>query len=118
MVGLFKQDILLNGKKGYYMDETYDDIEELEDFLGGTFHQDISSPEQALAEFINEVSMECLVFTIKICEEFLNSNLTQQEKGNIIQSNAEVYLPAIELNPVEWLTNLVEKMKDGVKTKK
>lgn len=100
------------------MDETYDDLEELEDFLAGTFHQDISFPEQALAEFINEASIECLVSTIKICEEFLNSNLTQQEMGNIIRNNAEVYFPAIELNPVQWLTNLVEKMKDGVKTKK
>ena len=56
--------------------------------------------------------------TIKDCEVFLNSKLTQQEEGNIIQNNAEVYFPAIDLNPVQWLTNLVEKMKDGVKTKK
>ncbi|WP_110926644.1 contact-dependent growth inhibition system immunity protein [Bacillus massiliglaciei] len=99
------------------MDETYDYLEELEDFLGGTFHQDISSPEQALDEFINEASIECLLSTIKDCEKFLNSNLTKQEKENIIQNNAEVYFPAIELNPLQWLNNLVEKMKEGVKTK-
>ncbi|NPC94180.1 hypothetical protein HOO54_18610 [Bacillus sp. WMMC1349] len=99
------------------MDETYDYLEELEDFLGGTFHQDISSPEQALDEFINEASIECLLSTIKDCEKFLNSNLTKQEKENIIQNNAEVYFPAIELNPLQWLNKLVEKMKEGVKTK-
>lgn len=99
------------------MDETYDYLEELEDFLGGTFHQDISSPEQALDEFINEASIECLLSTINDCEKFLNSNLTKQEKENIIQNNAEVYFPAIELTPLQWLNNLVGKMKEEVKIK-
>ncbi len=99
------------------MDETYDYLEELEDFLGGTFHQDISSQEQALGEFINEASIECLMSTIKDCERFLNSDLTEQEKENIIQNNAEVYFPAIELTPLQWQNNLVGKMEEGVKTK-
>jgi CdiI immunity protein len=99
------------------MDESYDYLEELEDFLGGTFHQDISSPEQALDEFINEVSKECLLSTIKDCEEFLNSNLTKQEKENLIQNNSEIYFPAIELTPLQWLYKLVEQMKEAVKTK-
>jgi hypothetical protein len=99
------------------MDETYDYLEELEDFLGGTFHQDISSPEQALDEFINEASKECLLSTIKDCESFLNSNLAKQKKEIIIQNNAEVYFPAIELTPLQWLNNLVEQMKEGMKKK-
>ncbi|MEC1179501.1 contact-dependent growth inhibition system immunity protein [Metasolibacillus meyeri] len=99
------------------MDESYDFLEELEDFLGGTFHQDISSPEQALDEFIQEASKKCLLFTIKNCEEFLNSELTKQEKENIIQNNAEIYFPAIELTPLQWLIQLVEQIKEGVKTK-
>lgn len=99
------------------MDETYDYLEELEDFLGGTFHQDISSPEQALEEFINEVNIECLMSTIKDCEDFLNSDLTEQEKEDIIQNNVEVYFPAIEQKPLQWLNNLTEKMKERMKTK-
>ncbi|XQY90017.1 contact-dependent growth inhibition system immunity protein [Metabacillus sp. HB246100] len=99
------------------MDETYDYLEELEDFLGGTFHQDISSPEQAIDEFIKEASIECLLSTITDCEKFLNSSLTKHEKENIIQNNAEVYFPAVELTPLQWLNNLVENMKEGVKTK-
>ncbi|MDA1476051.1 contact-dependent growth inhibition system immunity protein [Bacillus changyiensis] len=99
------------------MGETYDYLKELEDFSGGTFHQDISSPEQALGEFINEASKDCLLSTIKDCEMFLNSNLTKQEKENIIQNNAEVYFLAIELTPLQWLNNLVEQMKEEVKTK-
>lgn len=99
------------------MDGNYDYLEEFEDFLGGTLHQDISSPEQALDEFINEVSKEGLLSTIKDCEKFLNSSLTKQEKENIIQNNAEVYFPAIKLTPLQWLINLVEEMKEGAKTK-
>ncbi|BAD63601.1 MULTISPECIES: contact-dependent growth inhibition system immunity protein [Shouchella] len=99
------------------MYNSYDYLEELEDFLGGTFHQDIGSPEQALNEFINEVSKECLLSTIKDCEKFLNSNLTKQEKESFIQNNAEVYFPAIELTPLQWLNKLVQQMKEAVKTK-
>ncbi len=78
------------------MDETYEHyLEQLEDFLGGTFHQDISSSNHALDEFINEVSKECLLSTIKVCEEFLNSSLTNQEKENIIQHNTDIYFPTI-----------------------
>lgn len=99
------------------MDESFDFLEELEDFLSGTFHQDIGSPEQALDEFIKEASKKCLMVTIKRCEEFLNSELTKQEKENIIQNNAEIYFPAIELTPLQWLIQLVEQIKEGVKTK-
>ena len=100
------------------MDGTNNYLEELEDFLGGTFHQDIISPEQAIDEFINEVSKECLLSTIKVCEQFLNSSLTKEEKKIIIENNAEIYFPAIKLTPLEWLNNLVKEMKEGVKTKK
>ncbi|EIT87464.1 hypothetical protein A374_00150 [Fictibacillus macauensis ZFHKF-1] len=99
------------------MDEIYNYLEELEDFLGGTFHQDIRSPEEALDEFLNEASLECFISTIKGCEMFLNSHLTKQKKEHIIQNNVEVYFPAIALNPLEWLNKLVEKMKEGVRTK-
>jgi len=56
------------------MDESYDFLDELENFLGATFHQDIRSPEHALDEFIEEISKEGLLFTVKYCEEFLNSD--------------------------------------------
>ena len=67
------------------MDESYDYLEELEDFLGGTFHQDISSPEQALAEFINEANKECLLFTIKYWDQFLT--LIEQNKKEKLMLN-------------------------------
>ncbi|WIY63158.1 contact-dependent growth inhibition system immunity protein [Bacillus arachidis] len=96
------------------MDGSYDVFEELGDFLGGTFHQDMNSPEEALEEFICESSKECLLFTIKYCEEFLNSEITVQEKGDFIESNAEIYFPAIGLTPVQWLISTVEQMKKSL----
>lgn len=73
-VTLFLQDIQPNRKRGSIMDESYDFLDELENFLGATFHQDIRSPEHALDEFIEEISKEGLLFTVKYCEEFLNSD--------------------------------------------
>ncbi|MBG9446403.1 contact-dependent growth inhibition system immunity protein [Cytobacillus firmus] len=93
-------------------------LEELENFLGGIFNQDISSPEQALDEFLNEASRECLLSTIKDCEMFLNSNLTKQEKEDFIQNNTEIYFPAIEITPLQWLCKLVEQLQGAIKTKK
>lgn len=86
------------------------DFIELEEFLGGTFHQDINSPEEALDEFINEVSKECLLSTIKDCEKFLKSNLTGEEKEDFIQNKVEIYFPSIDLTPLEWLSKIVVQM--------
>lgn len=82
------------------MDESYDFLDELENFLGATFHQDIRSPEHALDEFIEEISKEGLLFTVKYCEEFLNSDQTKEEKEDIIKCNAEIYFPTIGLPPI------------------
>ncbi|MBJ7570177.1 hypothetical protein JG789_02895 [Bacillus halotolerans] len=96
------------------MYENYDTLEELSDFLEGTFHQDMGSPEQALKEFIAESSKECLVFTIKFCEEFLNENISDQEKENFIKSYTEIYFPAIDLTPLQWLKKVIIEIKEAI----
>ncbi|PJZ02125.1 hypothetical protein CPT06_01665 [Bacillus vallismortis] len=96
------------------MDESYDFLDELENFLGGTFHQDIQSPEHVLDEFIEEISKEGLLFTVKYCEEFLNSNLTKEEKEDIIKCNAEIYFPTIGLTPLEWLKSVILQLKEAI----
>ncbi|MBU5245576.1 hypothetical protein BJH90_20475 [Bacillus halotolerans] len=96
------------------MYENYDTLEELSDFLEGTFHQDMGSPEQALKEFIAESSKECLVFTIKFCEEFLNENISDQEKESFIKSNTEIYFPAIDLTPLQWLKKVITEIKEAI----
>ncbi|MCY7628877.1 contact-dependent growth inhibition system immunity protein [Bacillus altitudinis] len=99
------------------MNESSSYLKKLEDFLGGTFHQDIDSPEEALDEFIHEASKECLQSTIKDCQGFSNSPLTIQEKESFIENNAEIYFPAISLNPLQWFDKVIEEMKEAVKMK-
>lgn len=96
------------------MQDNYDIFEELSDFLDGAFHQDMGSPEQALNEFISESSKECLAFTIKFCEEFLNSDISDQEKEDFIKSYSEIYFPAIRLTPIQWLKSVIEQIKEAI----
>lgn len=91
--------------------------DELSNFLGGNFHQDIESPEQALQDYIDRQSKDWIQILIYRAESFLNSNLSDNEKEEFIESNAEIYFPAIELKPIEWLNNVVEQLKKAVITK-
>ncbi|QXE01503.1 contact-dependent growth inhibition system immunity protein [Terribacillus sp. DMT04] len=89
-------------------------LEELFQFLAGNFHQDIESPELALDEFLAETPQKAIEQTVVICEEFLNSELTNQEKEDIIQSSAEIYFPAIGHSPMGWLREVVEQLKSSL----
>ncbi|MCA0924124.1 hypothetical protein LCM03_05535 [Bacillus stratosphericus] len=100
------------------MNESSSYLKKLEDFLGGTFHQDIDSPEEALDEFIHEASKECLLSTIKDCQDFLNSTLTIQKKESFIENNVEIYFPTISLNPLQWFNQIIGEMEEAVKMKK
>ncbi|MDR3598047.1 contact-dependent growth inhibition system immunity protein [Clostridium sp.] len=83
-------------------------FEELKDFLSGTFHQDISSSESAIKEYAIEVGQEYTLFIVKCIKEFLNSNFTEEEKNNFIERNTELYFPAIDMTPVEWLEGVMK----------
>jgi hypothetical protein len=92
-------------------------FEEVADFLAGTFHQDMGSPEQALADFIVENTKECLEFTLESLLVFMRKNTTEKEKEDFIKSYAEIYFPAMGLTPLEWLENVIGQLKEAVKTK-
>lgn len=94
-----------------------EELEKLKNFLGGTFHQDIDSPEQALVEFINEATEACLIKTLWYCEAFLNSELSIEEKVVIIHDNTEIYFAGIGTTPLNWLKDVIEQMKEAVKLK-
>jgi len=55
-------------------------IEELEDFLAGTFHQDISNPNDALDDYVNSVDVEWLNSMMSIISEFMESNISEKKK--------------------------------------
>jgi hypothetical protein len=92
-------------------------FEEVADFLAGTFHQDMGSPEQALADFMVENIKECLEFTLESLLVFMRTNTTEKEKEDFIKSYAEIYFPAMGLTPLEWLENVIGQLKEAVKTK-
>ncbi|MEW5553372.1 contact-dependent growth inhibition system immunity protein [Peribacillus frigoritolerans] len=86
-------------------------------FLAGTFHQDIESSEEALEELFTEESKEYLESAIVFLKDFIGSEY-DIEKNEYIQSCANgVYFPALGLEPLQWLYQVIEQIKETVKTK-
>jgi len=84
-------------------------------FLAGTFHQDTESPEDALLNILVEEDKEYLEDAIVFLKEFINSEHSRAEKNEYIEYCADgVYFPDIQLEPIEWLSNVTEQIKRGV----
>ena len=67
-------------------------------FLAGTFHQDIDSPEEALQELLTEESKEYLEYSIAFLTDFIGSEYSDIEKNEYIQSSADgVYIKILVL---------------------
>jgi hypothetical protein len=80
--------------------------EDVFEFLGGTFHQDIESPEHAFEEFLRETSRVYLKDAVLFLKEFINSALTKEEKNSFIEESADgIYFPALE-EPIDWLQKI------------
>lgn len=75
--------------------EQYEDVFQ---FLGGTFHQDIESPEHAFEEFLRETSRVYLKDSVLFLKEFINSALTKEEKNSFIEKSAQ--------EPIDWLKGI------------
>ncbi|BBW97132.1 contact-dependent growth inhibition system immunity protein [Geobacillus icigianus] len=87
-------------------------------FLAGTFHQDIDSPEEALQELLTEESKEYLESAIAFLTNFIHSEYSDDEKNEYIQLCADgVYFPALGVTPIQWLKSVVEQLREAVKTK-
>src|SRR5689334_8558882 len=90
---------------------------QLANFLGAHFHQDIDSPEQALEEYTTRGQKELLLITIDCATEFLRSSRSEQEKADFIESNAEIYFPAIGLTPIQWLEQVIQVLREAAENK-
>ncbi|MED0904189.1 MULTISPECIES: contact-dependent growth inhibition system immunity protein [Bacillus cereus group] len=99
------------------MENKYSSYKELGDFLAGTFHQDMESPEEALSEFIMEVNKVCIENTINDILLFLNGNLTDSEKEEFITYKTYIYFPALNLTALEWLKQTLETLKEAIRNK-
>ncbi|MFP7735854.1 contact-dependent growth inhibition system immunity protein [Priestia aryabhattai] len=87
-------------------------------FLAGTFHQDFESPEEALEELLREESKDYLEAAIAFLTDFIQSEYSDIEKNEYIQSFADgLYFPALGLEPLQWLYEVIEQIKEAVKTK-
>ena len=86
----------------------HENMQEFEVFLGGTFHQDMDDPEEALRQYIHEVDISWLKKIASIIKLFLETNLSEEEKNEIIADNAEIFFPALDMSPVEWLTSVLD----------
>lgn len=83
-------------------------------FLAGTFHQDIESPDDVLQELLTEESMEYLEDAIVFLTVFIESEHSDNEKNEYIQSCVDgVYFPAFNLEPIEWLNTLIVQIKES-----
>ncbi|HLR63258.1 MAG TPA: contact-dependent growth inhibition system immunity protein [Lentibacillus sp.] len=87
-------------------------------FLAGTFHQDIESPEQALQELLIDESKEYLEHAITFLSDFMKSNHSVSEKNEYIQCCADgIYFPDLGLEPLQWLNQVVQQITETAKSK-
>ncbi|WOO47635.1 contact-dependent growth inhibition system immunity protein [Bacillus subtilis] len=86
-------------------------------FLGGHFHQDIESPEDALNEYLNEASQKLKERDLIALTEFVNSNYSEADKIEFIEEAADgIYFPEDDITPLEWLKQVTEQIKEHLKT--
>ncbi|SEN58994.1 contact-dependent growth inhibition system immunity protein [Lihuaxuella thermophila] len=83
-------------------------------FLSGTFHQDISTPEEALAEFLREEDREWISEVADQIAKFLNSGISDEEKDAFIRAHTYIYFPYYNIQPVQWLEQVLEQLRKGL----
>ncbi|WP_250673788.1 hypothetical protein LZ906_014585 [Paraclostridium ghonii] len=60
-------------------------------FLRGNFHQDIESVEDAIKEILDEESRDYLIYATEFITIFLNSDVSDENKINIVSENTSIY---------------------------
>ncbi|SFD27815.1 hypothetical protein [Clostridium uliginosum] len=60
-------------------------------FLRGNFHQDIESVEDAIEEILDEGERDYLIYVTEFITIFLNSDISDENKINIVSENTAIY---------------------------
>lgn len=89
-----------------------EEFEELSNFLGGYFHQDMGPLEEVWEEIIEDSNKSNTVPLINEIERFFNSNLSDEEKEEFIKDNCDLYFPTINSTPLEWLRQVQVNLKN------
>jgi phage/plasmid-associated DNA primase len=87
---------------------------DLEIFLGGTFHQDIESPQKAVSEYAKEYK-ESLNEIIKVIDKFFECNMNHEEMNEFLIQNTEIYFSGLGKEPIRWLEGVNNFFKDELK---
>lgn len=86
-------------------------MEKLKSFLAVNFHQDFESEEEAIKEILEDYSDKSLNKVFESIEWFLKADIELNEKNKFIENEAYVYFEQLGLTPVEWLEELLNKLK-------
>lgn len=79
-------------------------------FLRANFHQDIESVEDAIEEILDEEGKEFLVYATEFIMEFLNSDIEDETKINIIKENTSIFYED-ESEYIELIENILSNIK-------
>lgn len=93
------------------LDDEDEEIDILENFLGGTFHQDMGDPDDELWELLREANVSWLEKLETCIREFLESELDDSQKEKFITDEVYIYFPAFNTTPLEWLKSVLETIK-------
>lgn len=85
--------------------------EEMFQFLSGTFHQDVESPETALKEYIQDSTKEGLKQDTLLLETFLKWDASLESKNKFIEDHTWIDFSEMNLEPVDWLENVVRSIR-------
>ncbi|KUP31049.1 contact-dependent growth inhibition system immunity protein [Bacillus halotolerans] len=86
-------------------------------FLGGIFHQDIETPESALAEYLEEIPKEEQKTDIVALKDFINSDYSDEEKNDFIDEAADgVDILSYDVSPIIWLEQVIQKIEKNIET--
>ena len=75
------------------LDDEDEEIDILENFLGGTFHQDMGDPDDELWELLREANVSWLEKLETCIREFLKSELDDSQKEKFITDEVYIYFP-------------------------
>ncbi|WP_277949832.1 contact-dependent growth inhibition system immunity protein [Priestia endophytica] len=63
---------------------------------------------------MEENTKKRILITIEEIDKFLCEDLPQQDKEQFMEDNCDLYFPALQLTPIEWLKYIQDELKKAV----
>lgn len=94
--------------------EKYALYDELAQFLGSYFHQDMGSCSRALDEFLSHETMAYKMEILNLSEDFLASSLSEEEKTAFIEKHCEIYFKGMGTTALDWYKDVIKSIKASI----